>query len=367
MKYSKVGKFIFFTSIFGLIIFLFGLYSQRSIQFYNGGDKKIRCVGRFDKTDANCPKVWAPGAYFEFDFEGEFCEIELEDELRFLILHNYIEVVIDGGIPQRIKLSNKFNRVKIGKDLSPGAHHVVLCKNTESAIGYLKLIGIRCAKLLPLKTKKKKLLEFIGDSITCGNGSDNSQIPFEKGAWYDYHNAYLSYGGLLARKLDAEYLLSAVSGIGLTQSCCGINYTMCDVYDRIGFDKKHQKWNFKQHQKPDIVFVTLGQNDGLKSESEYEKTYLTFLSSLRKNYKNSTIICCSSPMASSKFKLQLKNCIGKVAKKMQEKGDDKIFSFVYKGLYNAGYDKHPTIKQHQLIMQELHTFLQEKKLVSAIN
>ena len=206
------------------------------------------------------------------------------------------------------------------------------------------------------------MLEFIGDSITCGNGADNSQIRFKKGKWYDYHNAYLTYGALLARELDAEYLLSAVSGIGLAKSCCGIQYTMPDVYDRIDFNKKHKKWNFKNQPKPDLVFITLGQNDGLKNETVYEKKYLEFLAILRGHYKSSTIICCTSPMASVKLKRQMIKSIKKVVSDCQKNGDNKIFFFNYVGTYNAGYNKHPTIQEHQLMMKELLAFLKGLKL-----
>ncbi len=362
MRSKLAGLLILILAVFGSLLFFFWLNSQKTLQFFDGSNQQIHYVGRFDKTEPTSPKVWAPGAYIEFNFEGTFCEIELEDELRFLVHHNYIEIVIDGGVPKRMQLSSKFNTIKIGRNLSKGKHHVVICKNTESAIGYLKFIGVRCANLLPLKKSKKKYIEFIGDSITCGNGADNSQIPFKKGTWYDYHNAYLSYGALLARELDAEYILSAVSGIGLAESCCGIDYTMSDVYDCIDFHENHKKWNFKNQPKPALIFITLGQNDALKNESVYEKKYLEFLAMLRGQYKNSVIICCTSPMASSKFKLQLKKSIAKVVDFRQKNGDNKIFFFNYAGTYNAGYKKHPTIQQHQLMMRELLVFLRDLTL-----
>ena len=363
IMFKKIILTVFFLLLVSLLFFSFYSYNENSFQFYNGGDKRIQCFGRFDKTQAASPKVWAPGAYIEFDFKGAFCEIEIEDELRYFVSHNYIEVVIDDGIPKRIKLSGKFNRINIGENLSNGTHHVLICKNTESSIGYIKFLGVRCAKLMPSKKKNSKYFEFIGDSITCGNGSDSSQIKFNSGTWYDYHNAYLSYGAILARELDAEYSLSAISGIGLVNSCCDIDYTMPDVYDRIAFDKNHEKWNINNYPKPNIVFITLGQNDGLKNEEAYEKKYLEFLRNLRSYYKKSTIICCTSPMASEKFKLQMKNSIEKVVNYRRQNGDKKIFAFVYNGTYNSGYDKHPTIQQHELIKRELYSFLVEKKLI----
>jgi hypothetical protein len=68
-------------------------------------------------------------------------------------------------------------------------------------------------------------------------------------------------------------------------------------------------------------------------------------------------------MASGKLKLQMKKSIENVVSYRGQNGDKKIVSFDYKGIYNSGYDKHPTIQQHELIKRELHAFLVEKKLI----
>ena len=111
MTHKRVKLIIPLLGVSVLLIFIFWYYLKSPLQFYPGGDARIHCVGRFDKTDPTAPKAWAPGAYITFDFEGSSCEIELEDELRFLIDHNYIEYSVDGGIPKRLKLRNKFNRI----------------------------------------------------------------------------------------------------------------------------------------------------------------------------------------------------------------------------------------------------------------
>ena len=71
---------------------------------------------------------------------------------------------------------------------------------------------------LPLSPKPVRRMEFIGNSITCGTGSDQSVVPCDKGVWQDQHNAYLSYGPAVARSFNAQWQLSAVSGIGLMHS-----------------------------------------------------------------------------------------------------------------------------------------------------
>jgi len=91
---------------------------------------------------------------------------------------------------------------------------LVICKNTEANIGYLELAGIRCRQLVKPAPKPARKIEFIGNSITCGTGSDLSVIPCGKELWEDQHNAYLSYGPITARAVNAQYHLSAVSVSG---------------------------------------------------------------------------------------------------------------------------------------------------------
>ena len=67
-------------------------------------------------------------------------------------------------------------------------------------------------------------------------------------------------------------------------------------------------------------------------------------------------------MASVKLKRQMIKSIKKVVSDCQKNGDNKIFFFNYEGTYNAGYNKHPTIQEHQLMMKELLAFLKGLKL-----
>ena len=45
------------------------------------------------------------------------------------------------------------------------------------------------------------LIEFIGNSITCGAAADVSEVPCGSGVDYDQHNAYYAYGPRVARML----------------------------------------------------------------------------------------------------------------------------------------------------------------------
>jgi len=98
--------------------------------------------------------------------------------------------------------------------------------------------------IVPLSPKPARKIEFIGNSITCGTGSDVSKVRCGEGKWHDQHNAYMAYGPLVARHFNAQWHLSAYSGIGLIHSCCGIKFTMPEVFDRINFTPENDSWNF---------------------------------------------------------------------------------------------------------------------------
>jgi len=362
MKKTFVSAIVIFLAAYACFRFF---SNQDSNQFFKGDDTRIRYVGRFDRTDQHAPKSWAPGSYLSFEVFGNSAEIMLLDEHKFGKLHNYIEVVIDHHQTKRIKLTKRLNLISLFQHKLTGKHHVLICKNTESAIGYVQVLGVRCQKLLSSKKIKKPIFEFIGDSITCGNGADSSEVKFGEGAWYDYHNAYLSYGPRLARELNADWILSSVSGIGMNHSCCGIKHSLPEVYERIDFHKGHRSWNFQEQAKPQVVFITLGQNDGDKDWKGYVDSYVKFIRHLRNKYPSSWIVCCVSPMSEANFKLAIIKHIDAIVRRVQADGDKQIVSFSYKKTYNSGYDQHPTVKQHEEMMLELKGFLKDhfKKII----
>jgi lysophospholipase L1-like esterase len=337
---------------------IYGLRTEKDgISFFSSKDTAFRYVGRFDNSQ-ELPRCWAPGTYIEVGFAGSFCEIEVNDEVRYGTHHNYIEVIIDNLPPQRIRLKAEHNVLVVASDLKPGKHTLVICKNTEAAIGFIEFVGVSCKTVYPIEARKKKI-EFIGDSITCGNGCDDSQTICGEGQWFDQHNAYLSYGPSIARQLDADWQICAVSGIGLTRSCCGSKSVMPQIYDRVNLCEEGPIWQSKENE-PDIVVITLGQNDGLQDSTVFCASYVEFIRHIRKRYLTAEIICCASPMANEELKPVMKNYVEAVAGRMAQLGDARVCSFAYTGMYRSGCTSHPTAYEHTEIAGELGPFLRRK-------
>lgn len=326
---------------------------------YPADDKRIQYVGRIDFSDPKKPRFWSPGVYITTRFKGTSCEVVLNDELLWGKNHNYIEVILDGK-PVRQQLTDKTNIVRIGENLADTEHTLVICKNTESNIGYLEFGGIKCRQLLPPAPLPSRKMEFIGNSITCGASSDESTVPCGKGQWHDQHNAYMAYGPTVARALKAQWQLTSVSGIGLMHSCCNLDIVMPQVYDKVSLRDNKILWDFSRYQ-PDVVTVCLGQNDGVQDSVIFCRNYGQFIQTVRSKYPQADIICLTSPMGDAKLTAALKNYLSSVVQTAQSQGDKKVHKFFFSGRYTSGCDSHPSLAEHQLIAQELLAYVKTIK------
>jgi hypothetical protein len=199
----------------------------------------------------------------------------------------------------------------------------------------------------------------LSNSITCGTGSDQSEIPCGKGVWQDQHNAYLSYGSITAKELNAQFHLSAVSGIGLMRSCCNMNILMPKVFDKISMRNDTINWDFNKFQ-PDVVTICLGQNDGIQDSAAITDNYIAFIKKLRGYYQNAKIVCLSSPMGNAALTTFMKKILPVVVAQIYKAGDRNVTSYIFSKQYSKGCDSHPDLEEHGQIAEELTAFIREK-------
>lgn len=329
-------------------------------QVYLPTHKAIRYMGRIDFSNPLQPSFWQPGVSIEWAFIGDSCGVIIEDEIKWGSNHNYIALIVDGA-PKRIKLSKRIDTIWIKSTNKALWHQMMMCKNTEANIGALTFVGIVANKIKAPITKYALKIECIGNSITCGTGSDVSEIPCGKGVWYDQHNAYMSYGMQLGRKLNAQVHLSSVSGIGLMHSCCNLPVTMPAVFDKINMSENKLPWNFNRYQ-PDVVTICLGQNDGVQDSALFVANYIQFLKGLRNKYPKAKFVCLSSPMADATLKAFMVKTIGSIVKQSSATGDKNVFSYFFAKQYHAGCDGHPSLAEHEEIANELAKYLKAVKI-----
>ncbi|CAN5233212.1 SGNH/GDSL hydrolase family protein [soil metagenome] len=329
-------------------------------KLFTADNSHIQYTGRVDFSNPMLPRFWSPGVYIKAKFKGASCQVIINDEVLGGNNHNYIEVVVDDKAPYRIKLSEKTNVIKVADSLSNGEHTVLICKDTESNIGYIELVGFKCEKLLSLPAKPKFKIEYIGDSITAGAGMDLSVVPCNTGAWYDQHNAYMTYGALTSRSLNAQWQLTALAGVGLVHSCCNMNVVMPQIFDKVSLRADTIKWDFK-HYQPDMVTICLGQNDGAQDSSIFCNYYIKFIGAVRSAYPKADIVCLSSPMADEKLTPVLRKYLTAIITRVNSNGDQKVYKYFFSRRFHNGCGDHPDLAEHKLIAAELTAFIKGLK------
>ena len=97
---------------------------QESKMYHSPDNSLIQYTGRIETENVSLPRFWSPGVYVKAKFNGDLCEIFLNDEVLYENSHNYIEVIIDNMEPVRLQTKWKNNTIKMS----------TVCKNTESGI-----------------------------------------------------------------------------------------------------------------------------------------------------------------------------------------------------------------------------------------
>lgn len=339
--------------------FIAGQTGTEKPKLYKADNPDIQYTGRIDFSNPEKPKFWASGVYIKAKFKGSFCKIIFTDEVLWGKEHNIFDVIIDERSPLRIRSFGKENSVVVAQNIPGNEHTITIVKDTEAKQGYTEFIGFVCDSLLPLPPKPERKIEFIGNSITCGFGNDQSGLKCGEGEWYDHHTADLSYGPLTARALNAQYHLSSYSGIGMVHSCCDLDMVISDVYENTDLNKGNNKWNFSKYV-PDLVTVCLGQNDGVQDSVKFCDAYKKFIGTVRGHYPDAQIILLTSPMGDSLLTSTLKNYLSGIVTDLQKAGDNKVDRFSFCRQYISGCDYHPDLKEHRMIADELIPFLRNK-------
>ena len=125
------------------------MFSPVKERFFPASFSDIQYMGRIDFSHPDTPRFWSPGVVVRWRFRGEGCRVIVRDQELYGKDHNYVEIVVEGRAPIRIKLKEREDTLLIDGG-SAGDHVVSLCKDTEAGIGWLEMVGVIAEELLPL-------------------------------------------------------------------------------------------------------------------------------------------------------------------------------------------------------------------------
>lgn len=319
----------------------------------------ILYIGRTFTNDSMDIEFNYPGVTAMLNFEGTGLSMSAKPG------SGQFMVEIDNDEAYKINFTDSTSTIVLADSLAEGQHSARIAYAIE---GHEKLPEFRGfeifgpgAKLLPSPERPELKLMFIGNSITCGYGTeaDSAQVHFS----FENENHTLSYAYLIARALKADFHMIARSGIGMYRSYGGdIKGTpgnrMPDLFDRTLYYSPDHEWDHSSFQ-PAIICINLGTNDTsleLFDNELFEEKYNEFLDHLREVYPSSKIVVLNGPMLNGEWLEKVKASLDKVSE-----GRENVYRFDFSpctGDLGYGADWHPSKGQHERMRDELLPYLQ---------
>ncbi|WP_338871819.1 SGNH/GDSL hydrolase family protein [Myxococcus stipitatus] len=349
-------------------------------------DPKVQYVGRTYRSPIGV--VFShPGVTIRARFRGDAVRVRLDDAgVGGEKGTNYFDVVVDGTPPRLLEVRPGESTYLLASNLEVGVHTVELTKRTESLVGASTLVALEVrGELVEPPSRSALRMEFVGDSIACGYGTEVSVIPGPP-PWRApvftsrNQNPRRTYGWLTATQLGAEPVFVCYSGHGiyrnLDMSTSGL---IPDVYE-LAVPDHPNTWDFAG-ESPDVIVINAGTNDTfagsgtqafLPDENAFKSAYRTFLERLRVLHPRAHIICTLGSMTDG-FKRSTENgsvttvhvgdWISSLVMERQRKGDTRVYRHEMRvqdpAVDGIGEDWHPSAATHEKMAQGLRRFIQD--------
>ena len=325
---------------------------------------ELRPFGRYMLHKDTGLELISGAVHFGFTFEGTTCKLYVS--LHDGNAHNYLQYEVDGVYQKRIRVNGN-STIPVEISVPEGKHEVRIFKATEAHTGPIFVSKVEGKDIKALPVKAAPMIEFIGNSITCGAAADASETACGTGEYHDQHNAYMAYGPRLARMLQLNFMLSSVSGIGVYRNWNSEGPTMPQVYERIDFqEKRAEAWDFKTYS-PNVVSIALGTNDFSNGDGKtprnpfdadaFVANYVKFVQLVKSKYPKAKIALLSSPMVKGASRTKLQDCIDRVQIEIDSMyPSDKVAKFFFEPMEARGCSGHPSVEDHEILAEQLKPF-----------
>ena len=275
------------------------------------------------------------GSGIEFSCRGEYAIINIVDDsdgryysnhkARFAVYKNG-EVMVDETITE----SEKAYHISLdGYETDSVITIIKLSEAQYSAMGIGEIAVYGKTDIVPTEEKPLKI-EFIGDSITCGYGTDTES---ERGYFSTAtENFTKTYAYLTAEKLNADYSAVCFSGYGVYSGYTSNGVRNSSDVVPLYYDKscflyggRDTTWDFSEFQS-DIIVINLGTNDAsycgssLSGRQEFTRRYAEFIRQVRMYNPYAYIMCILGDMNNTMY-----SCIqAAVSNYINETADKRI-------------------------------------------
>ncbi|MFI0774434.1 GDSL-type esterase/lipase family protein [Streptomyces sp. NPDC021212] len=236
------------------------------------GDPNIKFSGRWDTTTSTTAYTpyWA-GAYFRTGFTGRTVKLEQRNAID-------LWASIDGG-PATFYDEAKGTVNLTPTPLAAGNHtlqvnyQVIAGSYHGDAVFQGLTLDSGATTFAP--ATPKKLIEFVGDSITVGTTTSQ--------------NARTAYGWLIGERLGADHTQIAQGGAALVDTADD-RMSLEQQFTKLNPNAATPAWDFSRYQANAVV-INLGTNDVGRgvSSAQFQASYTSLLRKVRTAYPNAWI------------------------------------------------------------------------------
>ncbi len=231
-------------------------------------------------------------------------------------------------------------------------------RQSERVEASINLISLELDGQLICTLPRDLLVEFLGDSVTCG-GANNSG---EKGNGHVDDGTY-SYAFLSAHDLGLDYRMVSNGGFGLKYSSSGNTgprYEWISSYDYQNYMRNTEK-PYIHRRNADVVCICLGTNDSHsrmqgtcnwtdEEWAEFAKEMIVKVKGYNPNAKIVWLVGGMSSVYGTAAEIAIKNLGG------ESKG---YYVCRIPDTYHDGGAWHPSAEQHIIMAEKFKRFLEE--------
>lgn len=348
-------------------------------------------------TDANpLPLFWTAGG---IEFSTRSTEVYVELEADYDGAEEWVEFIVDGCLYQRFIVSKGKNEYCIFRGMYEHELKLVNVRMSsqampEDSVRKLLIHSITCdEELEPVKPKDYRF-EFIGDSLTSGEGLTGAQ---HINSWCPTIFGLAGHYALLtSQHFNAEHSIVSQSGWGVY---CGwdnnIRSNIPTYYEQIcGVINGDENIKLGAHDshdfaswKPDVIVINLGTNDGGSlnqpawkdpdtgieykqsrddsgkltpdSKEHFDTAVVTFLKKIRKNNPDAYMVWAYG-MCDHTMENEIKDALQIYLDETQDAKLDFVLLPVAKEEW-LGAHGHPGVKDHAASAEVLISHLENNK------
>ena len=264
---------------------------------FPASDARITWVGRTAVQGGDVSFDWS-GVYAIVQFYGDELKLRASDSGK-----NYYNVWLDDMSAEphnTFCLQSRDTTVTVISTPKPDFHTAIIQKRTEGEQGCATFHAFIADDLGQARPVQARVIEFVGDSYTCGYGtlSDRATDPFTP----ETEDCNLTYAAIIARYFGADYWLIAHSGMGVARNYGDKfpGWYMPDRYLQTFDEKKQPAWSAgKYGVKPALTVIYLATNDvsGRKQPTReaFIQNYLLLIREAKDNYGADHPVLCIVP------------------------------------------------------------------------